>query len=106
MSSFKMSRFTYSHSQQTQCRGSSLPAPESLSSDYFWLLLLGSAGPPAHKTCGTQQYFNATRVILTKKKKQTSFMYEQNKGKSSDVLGSMSELDDICFFNSFFYKKL
>lgn len=32
-------------------------------------------------------------------------MYEQNKGKSSDVLGSMSELDDICFFNSFFLQE-
>ncbi len=42
------SMFTYNHSQQTQCRGFSLPAPESLSSGYFWLPLLWLAGPPAH----------------------------------------------------------
>lgn len=37
---------THSRSRRIQCRGSSLPAPASLSSSYFWLLLFGPADLP------------------------------------------------------------
>lgn len=61
--------FTYSHSQQTQCRGSSLPVPGSLSSDYFWLQLPWSTGPPAHMTVNSNIWLRRGVIIQKNKRK-------------------------------------